>query len=184
MKRRKTRRGSNEYEGAIFDTQGSPLGLTALHAVTPEAGEIVRCNCKRSKCLKLYCDCLRVNKYCEGCNCTECSNTETHSSVRNAAVASIIERNPDAFKARITEDPLSLSKEHLQGCHCKKSACLKKYCECFSASAVCTERCKCSDCANGGGSNSRGSRDEIEDGLKKSKRRLRIAHQQDSPIHG
>jgi len=136
MKRRKKRRGSSDYAEGV-DMKGSPLSMSALRAVTPEGGSehmVVRCNCKRSKCLKLYCDCLRANKYCEGCNCSECNNTIIYSSARNAAVASIMERNPDAFKARICEDPLSMSKEHLQGCHCKKSACLKKYCECFSVS--------------------------------------------------
>lgn len=132
-RRRKKRRGAADYGDGI-DMKGSPQLLSVLHAVTPESDGVVgiRCNCKRSKCLKLYCDCLRVNKYCEGCNCSECNNTTNFAAVRNAAVASIIERNPDAFKARISEDPLSMSKEHLQGCHCKKSACLKKYCECFS----------------------------------------------------
>ena len=132
-RRRKKRRGAADYGDGI-DMKGSPQLMSVLHAVTPESDGVVgiRCNCKRSKCLKLYCDCLRINKYCEGCNCSECNNTTNFAAVRNAAVASIIERNPDAFKARISEDPLSMSKEHLQGCHCKKSACLKKYCECFS----------------------------------------------------
>jgi len=136
-RRKRSRYGSDDYGyGDLLDGKGSPLALSRLRAVTPEAGRqgIIRCNCRRSKCLKLYCDCLRVNKYCEGCNCIECNNSLSHAAARSSAVSSILERNPDAFKARISEDPLSMSKEHLQGCHCKKSACLKKYCECFSVS--------------------------------------------------
>ncbi len=106
-----------------------------------------KCNCKKSRCLKLYCDCFRVQEYCFNCNCLDCANTIATDQERRDAMASILERNKDAFKPRVHPTE-GASSEHLTGCHCKRSACLKKYCECFTGMVACSKRCNCLECKN------------------------------------
>jgi hypothetical protein len=36
------------------------------------------CNCRNSRCLKLYCECYNNSVYCHaGCNCVDCLNNNT-----------------------------------------------------------------------------------------------------------
>ena len=40
------------------------------------------CNCTKSMCLKLYCDCFANGEFCSGCNCQNCHNNISHESER------------------------------------------------------------------------------------------------------
>jgi hypothetical protein len=66
------------------------------------------CNCKKSRCLKLYCDCFARGEVCtKDCNCVNCLNTENNTEERQNAMMGILDRNPNAFKPKVdrTESP-------------------------------------------------------------------------------
>ena len=89
------------------------------------------CSCKKTRCLKLYCECFSRKGYCgEGCNCEDCLNmvdseARSHAIVENAG-----------------------ARDEERGCNCKKTRCEKKYCACYGAGAQCSRFCQCENCNN------------------------------------
>eukprot|EP00884_Botryococcus_braunii_P001984 jgi/Botrbrau1/11787/Bobra.0195s0111.1 len=105
-----------------------------------------RCNCKKSKCLKLYCDCFAAGQFCGCCTCQNCQNSSQYKELVDSTRTSIEQRNPQAFSEKISK--ITHSAIHRRGCNCKKSNCKKKYCECYQAGVNCGPQCKCVACHN------------------------------------
>lgn len=115
---------------------------------TQGSNEKLGCNCRNSKCLKLYCECLRRGDFCDpSCNCHECENHH-YSKVRETKIREIEKKNPLAFKPLVSAKEITDVKAHHKGCNCKKSNCLKNYCECHQFGVMCTPACKCVSCKN------------------------------------
>lgn len=53
------------------------------------------CNCKNSKCLKLYCDCFKTGLFCNGCSCKDCQNDEGNREVVQSTMQQIKQRDPE-----------------------------------------------------------------------------------------
>ena len=65
-----------------------PALVEALHPVNPDG-----CNCSRSQCLKMYCECFAAKRYCTGCRCDHCCNVPEFESRRQDAISIVLEKS-------------------------------------------------------------------------------------------
>ncbi|KAI0502267.1 hypothetical protein KFK09_017214 [Dendrobium nobile] len=154
-------RKRQHYVEASQSEESTQTTLGRKRKKDPELEGQKRCNCKRSKCLKLYCDCFAAGMFCnKTCSCQGCSNNSENEEMVSSTRQLIETRNPLAFAPKVVHAHGDLkenadnkhitppSARHKRGCNCKKSKCLKKYCECYQAGVGCSLGCRCEGCRN------------------------------------
>ena len=108
------------------------------------------CTCKKTNCLKMYCECFQKGIPCgPSCNCCDCKNGNgSHDREEKCRV--LTQKNKSVFNQKLVVVGDSKTLVHRRGCNCKKNNCAKNYCECHQLGVKCSELCNCTECKNDG----------------------------------
>ena len=103
----------------------------------------IHCTCKKTKCIKKYCECYSSGNLCYNCKCENCENKPYYNeNIPNQKKEE--ENNNNIIELNEDED----EEKKLIICTCSKSGCNKNYCECFKAKVKCNNKCRCIKCLN------------------------------------
>ena len=78
--------------GSDIAQQQSNLLMAITQA--PASAAPRSCHCKKSQCLKLYCDCFAAGMYCTMCSCADCYNKPEHALEVQSRRERIMQRDP------------------------------------------------------------------------------------------
>ncbi len=107
------------------------------------------CNCRNSKCLKLYCECFKQQGFCSHkCSCTNCFNTADQGKAARELEACATSPETKPATSEKSKKAEKQSKENACICRCRRSNCLKSYCDCFANETSCGDSCGCQNCKN------------------------------------
>lgn len=100
-KRKLSPTDAGNSEGLDQHTPGKKKKKTSS---TADGNGCKRCNCKKSKCLKLYCDCFAAGVFClDPCSCQDCFNKPEYGEKVLETRQQIESRNPLAFAPKIVK---------------------------------------------------------------------------------
>ena len=113
------------------------------------------CTCRKSQCIKLYCEWFITKSFCSpSWSWVDCFNMEENEQEINKIIKKIEAKNRDAFKVKVVSegndenisDNVSsqnlinkVKKVHRKGWNWKKSQCCNNYWECHQLGAKCSE---------------------------------------------
>ena len=104
--------GTNSHTASVAKRKSDEDPEDHENSSNSSPNKKVTCNCKKSKCLKLYCDCFAAGEICgPECNCCNCHNNEDHGDERNTAILSVLDRNPAAFRPKIDKQETAIVRD-------------------------------------------------------------------------
>jgi hypothetical protein len=98
---------SNTGMSAIQNHRNENRALSPTEIELNHRDEIqhMGCTCKKTRCLKLYCQCFGAKLYCgANCRCMICFNNRKHEKQRKEAMRNILSRNLSAFDTKFKKD--------------------------------------------------------------------------------
>ena len=117
-----------------------------------EQNNKIHCTCKKTKCIKKYCECFSSGVFCQNCKCENCENKQDYL-IENNNINKKEEEDLNENKniKQNNDNNLELNNNYSKKliiCTCSKSGCNKNYCECFKAKVKCNNKCRCIKCLN------------------------------------
>jgi len=131
-----------------------------INYIKNESGEQnnkIHCTCKKTKCIKKYCECYSNGVFCYNCKCENCENKPFYidNNIKNSNNININKKeeeiNENKNNKQSIDNNMDINDNNIKKliiCTCSKSGCNKNYCECFKAKVKCNNKCRCIKCLN------------------------------------